>query len=272
MKLSNFYPALLSLFALTLVSCELTDYSQEPGTYADSASFVTVHQTNNIDPSVSDFVYYFEMDNGTFLYLADKDENYDEYTFKDQKRVVLYYAVIEDYSSTEDAQRDGAAYGCDYGLRLFGVDEVFTAESAVVTTKEESKAIEDDRLEYIYNSISYSDGYINMIAGTDYNYSTDIQFYVVENLYEEAGETDNFYINLELRYDDGVDDDDDVVGSTVDNYVSINMEDYIDRIISEDKAGIILRANTTASGGDVYIKVEVDPNATNTMATATDIY
>ncbi len=237
------------LSALLFTSCELDNNASAPGTYPDSAAYVTVEITENLAGDEEEDVYIFETDNGITLFLADDAMSYN-YDFTDGERLIIYFALIEKYD--EGSEAEGAAYDCDYGLRLFRLYGVHLSESVTVESEEQSEAIADHAISYIYDSIGYSYDYINMVAGIRADDLDDVRFYLVENLAEESGKDEEGYLNLELRYDRGTDE---AIGSTYDQYISLNIEQFADQL--EDMEGILLRA-VTLNSGTIYIKIDID--------------
>ncbi len=246
MKHQFLLTALLSI--ITLSSCNNNSDSPEPGSYADSAAYVTTYVVPNLEDE-DQKEYIFETDKGEKLFLVD-NQLPAEYDFEDLERIIIYFAIIEDYSDEGGELLEGAAYDCQYGFRLFSIGDVLCSETATVTTEEEDKAIVDHAISYIYNSISYSNNYINMIAGLRADKIGNVELYLVENLYEDPEKSEEGYLNLELRYNRGTDE---AMGSTYDKYISLNLEQFEERL--EDMDGIILRA-VTLSAGTIHIKLD----------------
>ncbi len=239
----------VALFALiSLSSCSLPNDSAEPGTYPDTATYVTTYIVEDLEDEDEE-VYIFETDGGQKLFLADNCLN-GEYEFEELERLVIYFAVIEDYDAEEFAESEGAAYDCEFGLRLFNVVDVLTAETLTVETEEQSDQIADHAISYIYDSIYLSNGYINMVAGLRADKLSDVNLYLVENLAVEPEKSEEGYLNLELRYDRGTDE---AIGSTYDKYVSLSMEQFEEQL--EEADGVILRAKTL-NGGTINIMLD----------------
>ncbi|MFI3285221.1 MAG: NigD-like C-terminal domain-containing protein [Rikenellaceae bacterium] len=244
------HPFLLTLLlsVFTLTSCNSDSDSPEPGTYPDSAAYVVTQITQNLEDETAE-EYIFLTDKGDKLFLVD-NQLAGDYEFADLSRIIIYFAIIEDYSKEGNEELEGAAYDCDYGVRLFSLNEVLSSETAIVTTEEESDAIADHAISYIYNSISVDENYINLAAGLRYDKLANIKLYLVENLSTDPEESEEGFLNLELRYDRGTDE---AMGSTYDQYISLSLADFKERL--EDMDGIILRA-VTLSSGTINIKLE----------------
>ncbi len=251
MKQNLLFATLFS--ALTFVSCNDNGEAQEPGTYPDKAAYVsiTVVESKEVE---DEELYCFTMDNGDKLFLADNPLNID-LSEENPERIVIYYAVIEDYSEEGSESLAGASYECDYGIRLFDKKEVYLSESATVENKEESELISDHALAYLYNSFSYGNGYINILAGIKADKLEDINFYLVENLYEDPEKDEPDYLCLELRYDRGTDES---VGTTTEQFVCLGLDAFKDQL--EGKAGVLLRV-LTATSGTGYAKIDIDTDA-----------
>ncbi|MFI3332270.1 MAG: NigD-like C-terminal domain-containing protein [Rikenellaceae bacterium] len=238
--------ALLCLF--TLSSCSLDDDYVEPGTYPDRSLYATINITPNLEDEDEE-EYIFVTDSGQKLFLSDNKLTGD-YEFEDQKRIIIYFALIEDYDAEGAEALKGAAYDCEYGLRLFGIQEVKSSETVIINTQEENEALADHAISYIYDSINYSYNHINMLAGLRADKIDEVGIYLVENLAVEAEEQKENYLNLELRYDRGTDE---AMGSTYERYVSLNLDQFAERLESMD--GIILRARTL-NGGTIYVTLD----------------
>ncbi|MFI3263777.1 MAG: NigD-like C-terminal domain-containing protein [Rikenellaceae bacterium] len=251
MKHNFLFAALLA--SLTFVSCN-DNQEREPGSYADKGAFASLKVVESLEDAEEN-VYYFVLDNGTKVFLADNpigaklDEANDE-------RVVIYYALIEDYSEAESETLPGASYDCEYGLRLFNIKRVFVSESATVNTEKESEAIADHALSYVYDSFTYSNGYINLLAGMKADKIDEVKLYLVENLSEEPDQTDEDYLNLELRYDRATDES---MGYTYEEFASLSLEQFQDQLA--DKKGVMLRMITLKSG-TTFVKIDIENDQT----------
>ncbi len=246
MKQTILLTALISLFAFT--SCNNDD--PKPGTYPDKAAYATISVVESLEDSDEE-VYYFTTDDGEKLFLTE-NKLPTKYEFENLKRVAVYYTVIEDYSKEGSEALAGAAYDCDRGIRLFGIRGVFTSESVDVTTEDESAEYPDHILSHVYRNIGYSNNYINLLAGFQADDIDDVKFYLVNNTFETPKETKEDYLNLELRYDRGSDEE---LGYTYEEYVSLNIEEY--KTLLEGKKGVLLRLKTKESG-TIFVKIDID--------------
>ncbi|MFI3324045.1 MAG: NigD-like C-terminal domain-containing protein [Rikenellaceae bacterium] len=238
--------SLFSLVALT--SCDLGDDSQVSGTYADSAAYLTACVVENIDDATKK-EYYFLTDYDTKIFLADNQMT-TTVAFSEGQRIIGYFALIESYLDDEGSLLEGAAYGCDYGMRLFDMSEVYTSESITVTTDEEEALLPDQSLLYVYDSVGYSYDYINFTAGVMCENLGNMKLYLVENLSQFTTILTTDYLNLELRFDSGSEDG---VGTQSDVYISLDTSDFAEQL--ESKNGIIVSVPTTNSG---TISIQVD--------------
>ncbi len=250
MKRSILLTALMSLLIFT--SCDLGDDTVVPGSYPNNAAYLTTYLIES-DEEDAEKKYYFLSDNGTKLFLTD---NQSTATLRDKERMIGYFALIEDYSAEGSEELEGATYGCSYGLRLFSVDEVRASQSAVVTTQEESDAIADHAISYIYDSIGYGYNFINLSAAVRADKIDNVNYYLVQNLSATPEVEEDGYLNLELRYDR---DGDEAVGSTYGQYISLNIEEFASQLEGMD--GIILRA-LTLNSGTIHIKIDIDETDT----------
>ncbi len=245
---------LTALFAsLIFSSCNNDDNYQEPGTYPDKAAYATIHAVQSLEDD-QELVYCFELDNRDRLFLAEDQLSVD-YDFEDLSRVVIYYAIIEDYSDEGSEQLPGASYDCYYGLRLFGIRDVYTSEAKVIQTEEENDALKDHAISYVYTNMSFSNNHINMVAGLRADKMENIKLYLVENLFEEADKSKDGYLNLDLHYDRGTDE---AMGSTYEEYVSLDVTPFSAQLA--DKKGVLLRM-ITLNSGTIYIKIDIDADA-----------
>lgn len=261
MKPATLIAAILGLFVF--ISCNAGDDTPEPGSYADSAAYATIYlidsaeATDDEDDSEDDSEdnsdeekYYFKTDNGIKLFLVDNTIT-AKYDLVEGKRIIIYFSAIEDYSKEGNETLEGALYGCDYGLRLFGVREVHASTAAVVTTEEEEDAIEDHAISYLYNNISFGGNYINLLLGARADDIDDVRFYLVDNQFEAPSKSYEGYLNLELRYDRGTDE---AMGLTYEEFVSLDVTPFEEQLEGMD--GVLLRV-VTLNSGTVYIKVDI---------------
>ncbi|MFI3281047.1 MAG: NigD-like C-terminal domain-containing protein [Rikenellaceae bacterium] len=248
MKNNLLLTALVS--SLALVSCNKNDDTPEWGTYPDSAAYATVHVVESLE-NADEEKYYYQTDKGTKLFLADNMITAD-YEFEDNTRSIIYFTLIEDYSKEGSEELEGASYDCEYGLRLFGIRNVHASQRADVTTEEESDAIADHAISYIYTNFSYGYDYINLIAGIRADKLADVNFYLVKNDSCEPEDSKDGYLSLELRYDRGTDE---AIGSTYDEYISLSLADFAEELEGMD--GVIVRVKTLQNGTSSF-KVDFD--------------
>ncbi len=259
MKRSILFTTLLS--ALLFVSCDLGGQTNAPGSYADSAAYVTTHIIESEEEDGED-KYYFETGNGYKFFLTDNAMTY-EFDFVDEQRAIIYFALIEEYD--EGSELEGAAYDCDFGLRLFSAYEVHVSQSATVESEEESEAIPDHAISYIYDSVGYAFDYINMVAGVRADDLDDINFYLVENLYEESEGSKEGYLDLELRYDRATKE---AMGNTYDQYISLDLKPFAEQL--KGKKGVMLRA-VTLNSGTIYITIDIKEESERIAAPASRV-
>ncbi len=235
--------------AFAFASCDLNDDKLEPGTYITNILYATtfiVEDTANDDEEIC----YFEVDKGTKLFLADNRLS-SKYTLTDGQRVVLYFTPIEDYSQEGSESLEGAAYDCDFGIRLFGIRNVFMGQCVTVTDQEENEAIVDHALAAISPQITVTGNYIiTLYAAIQADDTDDVKFHLVENKAEEAKNSEEGYLDLELRYDRGTDQE---VGYTYEEYISLDAEPFAELIDELD--GVRLRV-LTKNSGTVYFKLD----------------
>lgn len=257
MKQIQLLTTLFALFALS--SCSLPNDTVEPGSYPDTAAYVTTYITEDIEDN-EEQVYIFVTDSGQRLFLAD-NRLAGDYEFEEAERLVVYFSLIEDYDEPEFEGSEGAAYDCRYGLRLFNIVPVLTSQSITIESEEQSEEIADHAISYIYDSINLSYGYINMVAALRADKISDVELYLVENLTIEPEKSEEGYLNLELRYNRGSDE---AIGSTYEKHVSLSLEQFEEQL--EDAKGVMLRA-VTLNGGTIHIKLDQKDNSRAVTAT-----
>ncbi len=266
--------SLLTLFSALLMSaCNPSSSAPEHGTYPDTACFATLSIEEEIEDSTEE-KYILTTDKGIRLFMVDNKVT-GKFEHEDGDRLVIYFAVIEDYSKKEsdgdDTVLEGSLYNCKYGIRLFDVTRVQVAENIVVETEEDSDKYNDHALSYLYDSIKYSDGYINMMAGLRADDINKVKLYLVENNSTDPAQSAEGYLNLELRYDRGSNE---AVGSTYNEYVSLDVSDYADRL--SDMKGVLLRIVTSKSG-TIHIKIDIeikesDENTLRKVSPTTNVF
>ncbi|MFR9504252.1 MAG: NigD-like C-terminal domain-containing protein [Rikenellaceae bacterium] len=234
------------LSTLLFTSCDFLDGDE--GSYADSAAYASTHIVESLSDEDTE-MYYFTTDAGQKMLLID-DAMSSSYTFTEDERIVMYYRVIEDYTTEAGKLLEGAAYDCNYGVRLFGVEEVLMGKSATVSTEEQSDAIANNKLTYIYNNVGYSNNYINLCAALTTSDIDNVEIYLVENLMVDPNEYENGYAFFELRYNSGKSTTSD---RTYERYISLSTADFEQKI--DGMNGIILRA-TTMNNDEIDIKIE----------------
>ncbi len=239
--------------ALTFVGCNKDDNYQEWGTYPETMLYATLDIVENLE-NADEEEYIFTTDNGIKVFMVDsKVGNLTLSDAEDGERMIISFTVIEDYTEKGDSSLEGAAYDCDYGLRLFGLRRVVEAQKEVVTTKEDDEAIADMPFSYIMSSISYRHGYINMTGRIAADSFEDINIYLVDNQYSEPDETKKGYYNLELRLDRGTDAE--RPKQNFDEYISLNLSQFETEL--KDMDGILLRIVTDASD-EISVKIDID--------------
>ncbi|MFR9504220.1 MAG: hypothetical protein SNH73_07230 [Rikenellaceae bacterium] len=246
MKKIIYLTSVLSMLLFT--SCDFLDSGDSGESYADSVAYATTHVIDNIYDATID-EYYFSVDAGPSILLLDEDLSIG-YTFTEGERVVIYYTLTEDYTTASGKLLEGAAYNCNYGMKLFGVEGVLISESVTVRTEEEYNALPSDELSYISESVGYSNGYINLIASFTADDINDVKLYLVEDLTMSSEDQEVGYLYFELKFDRGID----TSGSkTYEKYISLSTADF-DYLLNGIN-GIVLRA-TTVSGGATESVIE----------------
>ncbi|MFR9649895.1 MAG: NigD-like C-terminal domain-containing protein [Rikenellaceae bacterium] len=229
---------LLALSAsLLTVSCDKSDdfdWSNRPQSYV-YATVISVDADATDDDSNDEVVegdIYFQLDSKETFVVT---ENLSKVDFEDLEVGMRLITGVTFSKSTDDIY--------DYTATLYEMVEVVLGERAEVSTKEESEAIADDEFSYIAADILLSRGYLNLFVGFQSEDIYKANVYLVDNNFDEPAETDDDYLNLELRFDSAGEE---AKGDKYERYISFDMLPY--REMLDGKKGVLLRVKTQKSG------------------------
>ena len=215
------------LTATFFASCNDSD-----GDYASSWAFASVKTLANND-------YYFILDDEKTVYPSDKSR-VGAYNAEDDKRTIIFFNLLKN-----------SVTGYDYNIALYGIREIYTGQTRIVTTQEEVDALPDAQTSYFGSRLSSN--YLNVGIGFNAADLSKHKFLLVRNDVT-AIDPDNKkegYLNLELRHDA----DGDTSGYSYDDrYVSFKLDEFKEDL--EGKSGIILRMNTRQNNV-VYIQIDM---------------
>ncbi|MCM1150942.1 MAG: NigD-like protein [Alistipes sp.] len=201
MKNFGFFLGALA-FAFGAVSCNDTDVDQ-----AGKASFVTVHQTIAVGG------YYFETDGGKTIFPGDTSR-IGAYKATEGQRAIITYNLLEN-----------AVPGYDYNAAIYAIGHLFYSSARVVSDEAQLEKMADDPAQYL-------DGRWlgNWVTATVRYAAFDLskhKFYLIVNDVAASEGSEEGYLDVELRHDDG----DDPQGGTVYNsLVSFNVDPIADRL------------------------------------------
>ena len=227
-KMKKFGWLLLTLLAaLPFTACN-DDEGGYPYNYVYGI-ITTVHTIGEED-------YYFERDNGQTLYPSEKPALYEA---REGSRAIIYFDLLE---SIPDY---------DYNIRLFGVDNIYTGAARVVTTQEELDRLDGAGFPTAYwKYFNLTKKWLTLYLLYPVTENDKHAFTVIVNKVSEPGQSEEGYLNLELRHSAGGD----VAGYTLGYYVSFDMEPIAAEL--EGKKGIILRIDTRENGTK-YLKMDL---------------
>ena len=220
------------LFLTALLSMTLPACNDDDGDYPYVYGLITTVHT------LGDKEYYFERDNGQTLYPSEKSATFEA---EEGKRAVIYFDLLEgipDY---------------DYNIRLFGVDNIYTGAARVVTTQEELDRLGSDGAGFptaYWKYFNLTKKWLTLYLLYPVTENDKHAFTVIVNKVSEPGQSEEGYLNLELRHSAGGD----VAGYTLGYYVSFDMEPIAAEL--EGKKGIILRIDTRENGTK-YLKMDL---------------
>ncbi len=228
--------------ALFATSCDKNDNNWD---LPEGYGYVTVMK-GNIDPASDDdsddtteTEVYFQFDSKDTFVVTENISRLDLDDLEEGQRLIAGVTLTE--------STDGIY---DFTAKLYEVIGVLVGNNVTVTTEEESDAIADNQFSMIATDISLTKGYLNFLVYFESENIGDVDFNLVTNTFDEPAETDEDYLNLELRFDRASDES---VGPKYERYLSFDMESY--RELLADKDGILLRVKTLKSG---TITVKVD--------------
>lgn len=220
---------LTALAASTLPACN-NDDGGYPYNYVYGI-ITTVHTLGEGD-------YYFERDNGQTLYPSEKPSLYEA---REGSRAIIYFDLLEglpDY---------------DYNIRLFGVEDIYTGAAEVVTTQEELDQLGSDGAGFptaYWEYFNFTKKWLMLYLLYPVTENDKHEFAVIVNKVSAPEQSEEGYLNLELRHSAGGD----VAGYTLGYYVSFDMEPIAAEL--EGKKGIILRIDTRENGTK-YLKMDL---------------
>lgn len=200
--------ALLLLAAAGLAACNTTTVDQ-PG----NLSFVTVHTSWMGD-------YYFETDTEKLVYPGDKSR-VEGYVAKEGQRALITFNVL-----------DTPMPGYDYNVAVYGIGNIPSSVARVVTDEAELETLKDETVEFRGGRLLGH--WVTMIVRYAAADLSKHKFSLIVNQVEPS-ETNEGYLDVELRHDSG----DDVPGMLYDTYVSFDMLELEDLLAGQK--GITLR-------------------------------
>lgn len=202
---------LAAVAAAGFVSCDDTETDQ-----AGSISFVTVHTSwlGNDD-------YYFETDTGATIYPSDKSR-VGSYEAKEGARALITFNWLE-----------SQVPGYDYNVALYGIATIYSSPARVVTDEAELEVLKDDDAQYRGGRLLGN--WVTMIVRHTASDISVHQFSLIVNKVGESTETDEEYLDMELRHDSNGD----AQWQIYDTYVSFDMLDLEDLLAG--KKGIRVR-------------------------------
>lgn len=192
-RIASFF--LMLAFAAAAVSCTDTRVDQ-----ASLSSFVTVH----LAPSVEG--YYFETDNGKTIFPGDTSR-IGAYQATEGQRAIIAFNLLDNMP------------GYDYNAAIYGIGHIYSSPARVVSTEEELEAVADDPVQYLDGRLLGE--WVTMTVRYAAFDCSKHKFYLIVNDVVASKETDEEYLDVELRHDDS---DDPQGGQLYDTFVSFYME------------------------------------------------
>lgn len=226
-KFSLFLIAALPVLAFT--SCN----DDSDGDYPRYTPLITtVHTLDGND-------YYFQRDNGQTLYPSDKSR-VPGYKAEERKRALIWFNLLEGIE------------GYDYNIALYAVDEIYTGTSEVVTDAARLEELGNDptgfdsRLE----SFNLTKEWFTFYALYAVSDNSKHAFTLIVNETEEPEQTNEGYLDVELRHNAGGD----TQGYDKGYYISFDLSGIAERL--EGKKGVTLRIKTRENGTK-YLKLDL---------------
>lgn len=174
--------------------------------------------------------YYFLRDNGEKLYAGDKSR-VTGYTAKDRQRVIIWFNLLSK-----------KAEGYNYNIALYAVGEIYTGESKTVSSQEELDALGDAATSIVPDYGSLSSEWLTLYVGYPVADNSKHDFTLVINKVEAPEQTEEGYLDVELRHNPGGD----TPGYTKWHYISFDLASISSEL--EGKKGISMRIKTQENG------------------------
>ncbi len=213
---------LAAVAAAGLSSCNDTKVDQ-PG----NMSFVTVRTLSTSD-------YYFVTDTDKRVYPGDKSR-VGSYVAKDGQRALITFNVLEN-----------PAPGYDYNVALYGSANIYSSAARVVTSETELEELKDDAV--LVRDGRLLGSWTTLVVRYAASDASKHKFAMIVNKVSEPAETDEEYLDVELRHDNGGD----AQWNLYESYVSFDMQD-LEELLG-GKKGIRIRYK---DGSDVdYVKLD----------------
>lgn len=220
-----------ALAVLAFTSCN----DDSDGDYPNHTLITTVRM-----PDGGGGDYYFQRDNGQKLYPSDKSL-VSGYKAKDNQRAIIWFNLLPGIE------------GYDYNLKLYYVDNIYTGTSKVVDTQAELDLLGDDPTgfpsdyqKYFNLTKEWLTLYV-LYASTD---NSKHDFTVIVNNVEAPEQTNEGYLDVQLRHDAGGD----LTGPDRGYYVSFDLSPIAEQL--EGKKGVTLRIDTRENGTH-YLKLDL---------------
>lgn len=195
-------------------------------------SFVTVHMWSLDD-------YYFETDTEKRIWPSDKSR-VPGYTAKEGQRALIAFNIL-----------DTPVPNFDYNIALYDIANIYTSLAQVVTEAEELEKIKDEAVDFRGGRLQGH--WSTMVVRFMANDLSKHRFSLIVNEVNPADDSDENYLDVELRHDSNGDT---ALGTLYETYVSFDMID-LDGLLA-GKEGIRLRFDNGYGAEWVKIKRAAD--------------
>lgn len=220
------------LFVPVLAAALLCSCNDDDGDYPRYTPLITTVRT--IDESGSD--YYFQRDNGQTLYPSDKSR-VPAYRATDRQRAVIWFNLLQ------------GIQGYDYNIALYAIQEIYTGTSEVVDDPARLEELGDSPTSITPAYCNMSDEWLTLYVGYPVIDNTKHDFTLIVNNVDEPEESNEGYLDVELRHSAGGD----LTGYTQWYYVSFDLTPIAARL--EGKQGVTLKIKTQQNGTK-YLRID----------------
>lgn len=215
---------LAAVAAIGFGSCNTSSVDQ-----GSRMSFVTVH-------TLTVGSYYFETDTGKLVWPGDTSR-VPGYVAKEGQRALIVFNVLDTPAPMP---------GYDYNIALYDIGTIYSSAARIVSSETEMETLKDDPVEF--RGARLQGHWTTMVVRYSAYDVSKHKFALIVNEVEPATGSEEGYLDMELRHDNG----DEVQGMLYESYISFDLSGLEELL--EGKKGIRLRFKNGSS--TEYFKID----------------